>query len=229
MRNLLFLVVAVVIMILSIPLLLFVKLTKTTKITPKYINFWSKCINLAAGNKIEVYGYENYEKTKEPIYFVCNHESFFDFFNFFAIISDRPITFLSKKELSKVPLVSSWMKTLHVVFLDRDNNRQMVKDIRLASDYLKAGLTMGVCPEGTRSIEDQEFKPGSIKPAINAKVTIIPITFRNTASLFENRKTSRRQTSFVCFHEPITYDEYKDKDMFEITHKIQKIIHGKKF
>ena len=90
-----------------------------------------------------------------------------------------------------------------------------------AVGFLKSGLSMGILPEGTRSTEDMEFKPGSLKIAYKSKVTILPVTFRNTASILENRITSKNQETLVYIHEPIKYEEYKDVDIIELSQDIQ--------
>ena len=155
---------------------------------------------------------------------VANHESFFDLYNTYVTLTGIRFTVVAKKELSKVPILSSWMKTSHVVFLDRKNPRQSIKDMRKATDFLKSGLSMGILPEGTRSTKDMDFKAGSLKLAYNSGVNILPITFRNTASLLEERKTNKSQESLVYIHPVIRYEDYKDTNIVELTEQVQKNI-----
>jgi len=221
MRNILFYIWTFIILFFSIPLLIVAKITKNPKITIKYIYFFASTTNFVMGNKVKVINIEKYNNINGPFLMVANHESFFDLYSIYVTLRGIPFTVVAKKELSKVPILSSWMKTSHVVFLDRKNSRQSIKDMQKAVGFLKSGLSMGILPEGTRSTEDMEFKPGSLKIAYKSQVTILPVTFRNTASIFEERKTSKNQETLVYIHEPINYEDYKDIDIIELSNEIQ--------
>ena len=75
-----------------------------------------------SGVKLTVIGEENVP-TDVPVLYIGNHRSFFDV----PITYPRcPIRtgYIAKKEMEKVPLLSTWMKRLHCLFLDRNDLKQ---------------------------------------------------------------------------------------------------------
>ncbi len=80
-----------------------------------------------SGVKLTVIGEENVP-TDVPVLYIGNHRSFFDV----PITYPRcPIRtgYIAKKEMEKVPLLSTWMKRLHCLFLDRNDLKQGLKTI----------------------------------------------------------------------------------------------------
>ena len=81
-----------------------------------------------------------------PVLYIGNHRSFFDV----PITYPRcPIRtgYIAKKEMEKVPLLSTWMKRLHCLFLDRNDLRQGLKTILTAIEKVKSGISICIFPE----------------------------------------------------------------------------------
>jgi 1-acyl-sn-glycerol-3-phosphate acyltransferase len=95
--------------------------------------------------------------------------------------------FIAKKEIQKLPIISSWMRNLKCVFMDRKNIRQAVEAINEGVEILKQGYSTVIFPEGTRSRSDNmgEFKAGSFKLATKSGAPIIPVTIKGSYKLFE--------------------------------------------
>ncbi len=220
MRSILFLIVEGLIAIFSIILLPIFK--RNEKFMFKYVHFFAKAGNFTSGNKIEVIGEENL--TDEAALFVANHESYFDLFNIVSVTKTTPIGFLAKQELKKIPIISLWMAYAKSEFLDRDNLKKQVKSISNASKTLKSGHNIGVFPEGTRSTEDLEFKPGSFKVAQKAQKPIQPLTLVNTSAVFERQGRIKSSKTYVIIHKPIAYEEYKDKKLVDVAKEVETLI-----
>lgn len=141
----------------------------------KMTEVWSKRVLKLAGTKVNVYGLENMPEGNCLI--VSNHQGNFDFFVLLGFLN-KPIGFIAKKSILKVPIASMWMKEMHCVFMDRDNVREAMKSINEGIENLNNGYTMLIFPEGTRSKGDtmREFKQGSLKLGIKADVPIVPVT-----------------------------------------------------
>ena len=79
--------------------------------------------------------------------------------------------------MEKIPFLSSWMKRIHCIFLDRKDIKQSAKTILEGIRILKSGHSMVVFPEGTRSKGEQmgEFKAGSFKLATKSKFLLFPL------------------------------------------------------
>ena len=123
-----------------------------------------------SGVTIEVNGLENIPD--EASLFVGNHSSYFDIIVTGATIPGG-VGFVAKDSLGKIPGLSSWMKHIHCLFLDRSDVRKGLQTILEGVDYLKEGYSMCIYPEGTRSTTGElgEFKGGSLKMAQRAKAS----------------------------------------------------------
>ncbi|PMU48000.1 1-acyl-sn-glycerol-3-phosphate acyltransferase, partial [Pseudomonas sp. GP01-A3] len=77
---------------------------------------------------------------------------------------NKPIGFIAKMEITKLPIVPGWMEQMHCVFMDRSDRRQSLKAIKDGVEKLKNGHSLVIFPEGTRSKGTQmgEFKSGSL-------------------------------------------------------------------
>lgn len=117
----------------------------------------------------------------EAVLLVSNHQGEFDI----PILlghSGRPLGFVAKKELEKIPLVSTWMRLMPCVFLDRADRRRQVQQVRDTIDILRSGQSMVIFPEGTRSGSDEmgPFAKGSLNIAEKAGVRILPVRLRGS-------------------------------------------------
>ncbi|MDA8440940.1 MAG: lysophospholipid acyltransferase family protein [Peptococcaceae bacterium] len=158
---------------------------------------WGKALITVSGSKVEVSGTELIPQTK-AVLFVSNHQSNMDIMLLLGYIP-RGKGFVAKVELQKIPLVNTWMRKMHSVFLDRQNMRQSVQVMRQAIDLLKAGHSMVIFPEGTRSKSSHmgEFKRGSLSLAVKANVPIVPITIVDSFKILEGNKGFRIKPTHV--------------------------------
>ena len=149
---------------------------------------WAKFVMKLSGAKITVIGEENIPKD-QTVLFIANHQSNFDIPLIMSSI-DVPKGFIAKKELEKWPMISTWMKYINCIFMDRSNLRKSAEAIVEGAKLLKNGYSMVIFPEGTRSkggpVED--FKAGSFKLATKSKCPIVPVTIDGTYKLLEANK-----------------------------------------
>ncbi|MFD3157004.1 lysophospholipid acyltransferase family protein [Haloimpatiens sp. FM7330] len=152
----------------------------------------------------------------EPCVFISNHQAIFDGFLLYSNLN-RLTGFIAKKEIIKIPLVSTWLRAVHSVFIDRKNVREGLKSINEGVENLKKGYSMIIFPEGTRSLKSEmgEFKKGSMKLAIKANVPIVPITVDGTYKVLEVGNKVRGNTVKMTVHKPI-YIEKLSKEEREI-------------
>lgn len=120
----------------------------------------------------------------EAVLFVSNHQGDFDI-PILLSQGGRDLAFVAKKELGKLPLVSNWMYLLGCIFLDRDDRRKQVAQIRQTVEHLREGLSMVIFPEGTRSRGPvmRPFARGSLNIAERAGVRIVPVTLKDSYQL----------------------------------------------
>ena len=138
-----------------------------------------------SGSTVEVVGTENLPKD-ETVVFISNHQGNFDIPLIMAYI-DMPKGFISKIEAKKIPIVVKWMELIHCVFMDRSTLKGSAGAIIEGIKVLKAGHSLVIFPEGTRSRGDQmsEFKHASFKLATKPGVPIVPITIDGSYKIME--------------------------------------------
>jgi 1-acyl-sn-glycerol-3-phosphate acyltransferase len=138
------------------------------------------------GVKRTVIGQENVPKD-EAVLYISNHRSYFDIPVAYTTVPTLT-GFMAKKEIARIPFLSYWMRFLQCLFLDRDDIKQGLKTILKGIEQVKAGYSVFISPEGTRSqgTEMKPFKEGSFKIAEKTGCAIIPVAITNTDEVFEN-------------------------------------------
>lgn len=167
---------------------------------------WAAGILKRTKSTFRVQGLENLPEG--PVLFVSNHEGNFDIPSLIAHIP-KPFAFMSKVEVKKLPIIKDWMVAMNCVFIDRTNRRSAMHSITDMVSTIKAGHSMIIFPEGTRSIgnEVREFKSGFVRIAKDARVPIIPIAIVGTADIMEkNRNKITPAHVEICILEPISVE-----------------------
>lgn len=146
---------------------------------------WARQMIAAAGGKVQVAGLENLPP-KGGVLFVSNHQGAFDIP---LLIGFVPVLkgFVSKKENFRLPIVSTWMRLLGCIVIDRNDLRQSATAIARGIRDLQAGRSLVIFPEGTRSKSGQlrRFKDGSFKLATRSGAVIVPLTIDGSYRLLE--------------------------------------------
>lgn len=139
------------------------------------------------GTKVTVIGEENVPKD-EAVLYIGNHRSFFDIIITYARCP-RLTGYVAKDSMEKVPLLSTWMRRLYCLFLNRTDVKEGLKTILVGIDHIKNGISMCIFPEGTRNKTDDlmlPFKDGSFKMATKTGCAIIPMAISGSADVLEN-------------------------------------------
>lgn len=182
-------------LLISPLLLLFLVLTRGGRV-PQYRHWtrpiatsWGRMICALGGVRLQVVDRSGIP-ADETVYYVSNHQGDFDI-PVLLKCANRPLGFVAKKELASVPLVAQWMRIMGCIFLDRQNRRKQVEQIRQSVHYLRNGISMVVFPEGTRSrgSEMGAFAKGSLQIGLRANVRIVPVTLRDTYTLYPKDRT----------------------------------------
>lgn len=146
---------------------------------------WARQMVGLAGGRVEVRGLENLPGAGGVLY-VANHQGAFDIPLLIGFIPGVK-GFVSKKENFRLPIVSTWMRLLGCIVIDRSDLRQSAGAIARGIRDLRAGRSLVIFPEGTRSQSGQlrRFKDGSLKLATRSGATVVPVTIDGSHRLFE--------------------------------------------
>lgn len=185
----------------------------------KQVTSWASNMLRIAHVKYTIINPNNVKpKQNQPTIIMCNHSSNYDIPLSIMIFPDVPLRMLSKKELSKIPILSRTMKGLEFVFIDRKNHTQAVKDLESARKLMESGIVMWISPEGTRSRSGEllKFKKGGFVTAINSKATIIPVGIRGAYNIMrpDSAVLNMKPKAEIHIGTPIDTSNFtlKDKD-----------------
>lgn len=194
--------------LLLIPAQIMGHVLKNKSFEQKYTWLHRWCVNFIKINKIPFKVEGKQYLSKDTVFYACNHQSFIDPILISAAIP-FPMTYISKAENNKLPVVRLWAKNIEMIAFDRADFNENVAMLRSAARKLQEGRSILIFPEGTRSKTNQllPFKVGALLPATLAKVPIVPVALINANHLNEKRRTDTEIV--VSFGEPILPTEYK--------------------
>lgn len=180
-----------------------------------FTRFWARSIISTSGSKVTVIDIVNLA-TEKNICYISNHQSLFDIPVLMGWLG-RPVGFIAKKELEKIPVLNGWIKAIHSAFIDRSSARKAIDSLNQAAEEIKLGHAIVIFPEGSRSKNGQinEFKTGSLRLAFNSNAIIQPITIIGTRMIFEANRKIRSSKLIIKIHPPIypKDDIYMDKQL----------------
>lgn len=179
----------------------------------RIVQFGFKVILKMTSVEVTVLGEENIPD--EPVLFVGNHRSFFDILLTYSRCK-RLTGYVAKKEIEHIPLLSTWMRFVYCLFLDRENPKEGLKTILTAIDYIKRGISICIFPEGTRNKGEElsmlPFRDGAFKVATKTGCAIIPISLNNTSAIFENQFPRVKKAHVVIEYGTPIYPDTLEKD-----------------
>jgi len=119
-----------------------------------------------------------------PVVIVSNHESVLDIWVLFCVV-ERSFRFIAKQELFELPIFGRYMRLGGHIPVDRGNHQRAVASLAKAGDTVRAGTSIVVFPEGTRSRTGriQAFKKGPFVVAKQAGVPVIPIAISGSGAV----------------------------------------------
>ncbi len=111
-----------------------------------------------------------------PAIFACNHSSTLDIWAAVAAIP-RGVRFIAKAEVFSWPVFGWYMALGGHVPVDRRDHARAVASLGRAAERVRAGTSLIVFPEGTRSRDGlvHAFKKGPFVIAAQAGVPVVPV------------------------------------------------------
>lgn len=136
---------------------------------------WAPGLLAGAGARLEVEGLEHLDGLG-PCLVVANHSSWIDIPALFRALP-RPVAFLAKSELGRVPLLGAYIRGMGMVLVDRSRRRSATASVADAAGLLASGRTVVSFPEGTRSRDGRlgRFRSGAFGAALATGVPVVPV------------------------------------------------------
>ncbi len=124
--------------------------------------------------RMKIHGLENVDKNETYIY-ASNHQALTDI----AMLSSTGLQmkWISKKELTFVPLLGWMMGMAKYVLLDRKDPKSQFKMMKSCEKFLNNNISISIFPEGTRSKTEEmgKFRDGAALLARKTNTKILPI------------------------------------------------------
>ena len=149
----------------------------------KVAALWSRLICRWNGIKVKITGTENI-LVGQPQIFIANHQGYYDIFALAGYLAVQ-LRWVSKSVLFRIPFMGWGMTAAGYIPVERNNRKQSYQAFLNTLEAIKAGSSIVVFPEGTRS-EDGNigvFKKGSQLLAQRAKVPMVPVTIIGTQDI----------------------------------------------
>ncbi len=163
-------------------------------------------------------GVENVPK-EGGIIVATNHMSRMDIPLLFVNPARKDITALVADKYVNYPGISWFAKTAGAIYIDRD--RADFGAFREAQKLIKAGIAMGIAPEGTRSKVHEllEGKAGTILLALRTGAPIVPVGLAGTENSFTKLFTFRKPHMVARFGKPFVIDEIPRENREQLLQK----------
>ncbi|HEY4184640.1 MAG TPA: lysophospholipid acyltransferase family protein [Polyangia bacterium] len=145
--------------------------------------WWSRILLWTAGVRLTV-RIEGKLDPRQPYVFMANHLSTVDIWALFIAIPVG-IRFIAKKQLGQIPLFGWAMAAGRFIFIDRKNPVAARRSIDLACARIRAGSSVAIFPEGTRSRDGflAPFKKGGFHLAVTAGVPVVPVAIHGAGDV----------------------------------------------
>jgi len=143
--------------------------------TRRGARLWARIICWAALVRIRV---EHADRVPlpGPVVFMSNHESWLDIPVLLVAVPGQ-VRFLAKKSLFSIPFLGWAMRAMGFVPVDRENRRTAIRSFEEAAARIRAGRSVLVFPEETRTTDGKllPFQRGGFLIALKAGLPIVPV------------------------------------------------------
>jgi 1-acyl-sn-glycerol-3-phosphate acyltransferase len=184
LRSALHLVFLVIVTTIGATLsILSVPFDRTGDTVLRLARWWSRILLWTAGVVLTVH-VEGELDPRQPYVFMANHLSTVDIWALFIAVPVK-IRFIAKKQLGRIPLFGWAMAAGRFIFIDRKNPIAARRSIDEACARIRAGSSVAIFPEGTRSRDGLlgPFKKGGFHLALTAGVPVVPVSIRGAGEV----------------------------------------------
>jgi 1-acyl-sn-glycerol-3-phosphate acyltransferase len=180
--------------------------------------------NRIAGIQVRIEGLGNIPAS--VCVFAANHISNVDPLAFVPAIPRR-VSILAKKELFRIPFLSTAMRLAKFVPVSRGDPEAAAASVDTAVALLKQGLSFAVYPEGTRSPDGRlrPFKKGAFVMAIHAGVPVVPVSITGAQNLMRKGDRAIHPGEVVVRFGPLVdASQYTMEHRAELLARVESIV-----
>ncbi len=137
------------------------------------------------GCPVDVDGMDAISATEEPCIFVANHMSTLETFMLPGIIRPRrPVTFVVKESLVRMPFFGAVMRSRDPIVVGRTNPREdLAAVLEGGAERLGRGISLIIFPQSTRSLvfDEHRFNSIAVKLARKSGAPLVPLALKTDA------------------------------------------------
>ena len=188
--------------------------------------FWAWMILTIGGVSLKVNGLSRIDSNRQYV-FMVNHQSNIDIPVLIQGLPAFQLRWIAKKELLWVPLFGWAMWASKHIIVDRSDRIGALGSLKRAKERMKAGVSVVVFPEGTRSTDGNllPFKRGGFLLAIRAQTPIVPVTIKGSGPLLPRGDWRIRCGQVeVTVGEPISVENYRPGTLRALSKQVQELI-----
>lgn len=184
---------------------------------------WSRCLLTASALRVET----RYDPALEPgrsYVFLCNHQSLFDI-PLLLTTCPGQVRMMAKRSLFRIPFFGWSLAAGGFIPIDRGDRSTARQSFASAIDRLRAGTSILLFPEGTRSMTDTllPFERGGILLAMKTGLPIVPVGVRGTRAVQPKGSVVIRPGRVeVRYGAPISCAEYGIRRRAELTAEVRR-------
>lgn len=156
--------------------------------------------------------------------FLANHQSLFDIP---AILATSPgqLRMIAKRSLFKIPIFGWAIRAGGFIPVDREDRSTAVRTFASAAAHLRAGTSMLLFPEGTRSRSDEllPFQRGGFLLALKSGLPIVPVGVSGTRAVQPRGSlVIRPGTAVVRYGAPLAPAEFGMRRKGELVEEVRR-------
>lgn len=187
---------------------------------------WGRIFTFLGGAHITIEGLENVDPEASYL-FTPNHLSNLDAPFHIANLPAR-VRFLAKKELFRIPVFGSAMRSIGMVETDRQAGAAAHRRINeQVAKVMEMKRSLVIYPEGTRSrdAELHPFKKGAFRIAIENQLPVVPVTISGTEKVWKPGSWLVRSAKVrMILHPPIPTAGMGEADIDPLRLRVHQII-----
>lgn len=187
---------------------------------------WGRSLLRVIGVNVVVVGAAHVPRV--PAVYAANHGSVLDFPVLFGHL---PVDFriVHKRSLLLVPIVNLYLKAAGHISIDRANAFRARRSLARAAEKIRAGSSVVVFPEGTRSAHGEvgAFKRGSFLLAVRSGAPVVPLSLAGVKAVIPaGLRGMRRGTVHLIVHPPVATAGRSDADAGALAEEVRRIVAG---
>jgi 1-acyl-sn-glycerol-3-phosphate acyltransferase len=148
-------------------------------------SLWGRCLCTLNGIQVDIKGLEHIRQDQAQI-LIANHQGYFDIFALSGFLPLQ-IRWVAKSSLFKIPFVGWSIAASGYIPVERGNRKKSYQAFLATIEKLKAGNSIVIFPEGTRSEDGTigPFKKGSLLLSVRSGAPLVPVTLLGTGSIIK--------------------------------------------